>query len=35
MNGTDEGTVREQSAETFLDLLGDAKRPTTTVCSSI
>jgi phospholipase C len=27
MNGTDEGTVREQSAETFLDLLGDAKRP--------
>jgi phospholipase C len=27
MNGTDEGTVREQSAETFLDLLGDAERP--------
>jgi phospholipase C len=27
LNGKDEGTIREQSAETFLDLLGDNLRP--------
>ena len=27
LNGNDDGTIREQSAETFLDLLGDTLRP--------